>query len=202
MFGPRDVSLNPVEPTAFVSASDAKDYMGVTGDDTLIGSICLAVSASLEGFCNTIFTQRAVTETLYPEEPVTNLVLAHSPAIALSSLTIDGVAQTLSDYTLMKASGMVRQNEGEAISGRKIVVVYTAGYATLPADVLEAAREFIKLVYGAKTRDASVKSESTEGVGAITYRSAAYDAVTGPTGVKVPGEVAAMISRHVRNFGL
>lgn len=201
MFGPRDVSLDPVQPIAFVSATDAKAYVGVTGsaDDALIDSLCKAASASLEGYCNTIFGQRTVTEIMWPEDAITSLVLAHSPAISLTSISFDDTAQTVGNYLLMKSAGVVRNSNGDQIPAQKVTVVYVAGYGTLPDDVLEATRQLVKFLYGAKSRDAAIASESIDGVGSAAYRGL-EDVVKGPTGVALPGPIAALVARHVRSF--
>lgn len=203
MFGTRDVALSPALATAFIETSDAKTFLGVSGsdyDDT-IEAMVLAASQAIEAWCGGIFTQRTVTETMFPEDSLGNLVLSHSPIISLTSVTIDDVTETLGDYRLMKQLGALRRVDGGAIAGNTIVAVYAAGYATIPDDVQQATREFVRDLFNSRDRESHIASEMVPDVGSITYR-ATHDSVPGPGGTRIPGSAAALLGAYVRSVGV
>lgn len=207
MFGPRDVSLDYDQPTianslAFATLADVKTFLNVTGsaDDTTLTRMINAACKAIEAWCGMLIAQRTVTETFYPQDPVTNLVLTHAPVISLTSLTIDDAAQTVGDFAVGKASGFLRRKDGAQIGGDTMIAVYTAGFATAPEAVKQATFEFVKDMYGAKDRVAGVASESLEGVGSVSYTSA-MSSEPGAGGAMLPIAVSAMLGDYARRFG-
>lgn len=204
MFEPRDIEIDPKLADGFISLDDAKDFLGVSGDteDDAISSLIKTASQNIEAYCNTLFEQRTVTETLFPDESVVNLLLTHAPAIELNSLTIDDVEQDVADFRFMKASGIVRSADGVSISGTKIEIVYDAGYATedLPEGLIEATKEYIRALRFVRSRDTSIKSESVDGVGSVSYETSGSEMSVGVNGTKIPADVAALVDHLVKRF--
>lgn len=210
MFGTRDIVLDKdlvsaANSNLFVSLTDAKSFIGVTGssDDVLLGSMLDAACQNIETWCAALIAQRTVTETIYPlDSDITNLVLMHAPVIALTSVTIDGVVQSNSDYFLGKASGFLRRVDGAYISGTQITVVYTTGYATTPPPIVEATKEYVRDIYKGRARVSGIKQEALANVASVTYSDSVAESDAGPGGVKLPLNVAALIASYARRFNI
>lgn len=85
----------------------------------------------------------ATTSRVRPSGGV--LVLPVLPAISLTSVTdADGTALTVGDLDLDTATGIVSYASGGALSSRWYTVVYAAGYATLPEDLVLAVKELTR----------------------------------------------------------
>lgn len=196
----RDAQITPLEPTALVDLATIKEALGVADNsaDAKLTALVLACSAAIERYCNALFVERAVVETIRPADAFTALLLTHLPVIALSGLTIDGNAESLDDYTIAKGYGMLVRNDGGQISGRSIVATYTAGYA--PAPVVQAVTDYATDLYNLSIRAPGLASQDVDGVAAETYRDAFAGEATGPTGGKVPSRIAAMIGPYVNPF--
>lgn len=73
------------------------------------------------------------------------LVLPVSPVVSLTSVTpVGGTALNLADLTLDGAAGMVTNALGGRFGYTTYDVVYTAGRATLPADLTLAVKELTR----------------------------------------------------------
>ena len=207
MYESREVEISPELPTGFITLSEAKSVLGIAdgSQDARVQRLIDAASRSIEDYCNAVISQRTVTETVQPEDALQNLTLTHSPAISLTSIALDDAAQTVADYRLNKALGSVRLADGSQIAAREIVVVYVAGYASVPAGVTEAMRELLSYLWTAPQRSAAVntgiKSENVEGVGGATYGGAdAVPMITGENGVALPVSAAVHLTPYVRSF--
>jgi hypothetical protein len=118
------------------------------------------------------------------------LVLPSVPAVSLTSVTpVDGTALTLSDLYLDTSAGLVTYDSGAAFSDRLYDVVYNAGRATCPADLLMAVKELVRHMWqtqrGPTRRPGSQPSESA----ANTVPGAAY---------LLPFRVSELIAPHLQ----
>jgi len=201
MFGIREVELNPVKPSAWLSLSDAKIWLGVTGtaEDTKITSFIESTVGLVEAYVGTIVAQRTVTERMYPEDPVGVLTLTHYPLISVTSLSIDDEAETLGELRITNAAGMVRRRDGTMLSGREMAAVYVAGYASgqVPDAIQNATKELLRELYNSTTRDSAISKESVPDVGSVEYRDGAT--YFRSNGVAVSTTVAAMLAPFVRS---
>lgn len=200
MFGAREVDLNPIAPTAWITLADAKAYLGITGTDSdaRLTAILAAVASQIEAYTAALVTQRTVTERMYPEDAVAALALTHYPVSSLTSFTIDDEAQTLGELRVANSGGMVRNIDGSAIAGAEIVAVYVAGYPSnaIPAALIEAAKQLTKDIFNGDGRDSGVAKESVPDVGSIEYRDGST--FFRSNGVAVSAEVAALLAPFVR----
>jgi hypothetical protein len=199
----RDVEISPVLPSAFVTLEEAKAYLGIAGagSDTLITALLLQSAVEIESYCNTVITQRTVTERMALDAEARSLVLRYAPAIALTSLSFDAVAETVGDYRLAKELATVRNIQGSQFSaGADWVAVYTAGFATVPDDIKNAAKEIIKDAYNAASRDATIARESVADVGETEYRAEAESKAIGAGGVQVSHRAASMLAPYVLRY--
>lgn len=103
------------------------------------------------------------------------LRLSRRPVIGVDSVTIDGTALTSDDHEVNAASGMLSRlsDDTEVLwSGRKITVVYRAGWSVVPDTLKQAATKYAKLVWlsdGPDARDPLLKRERNEGVNEFEY---------------------------------
>jgi hypothetical protein len=90
------------------------------------------------------------------------LVLARRHDVAIASIVEDDVTLLDADFVVDPESGIVTKlcNDFPAWwFARKIVVVYAAGFVTVPEDLKQAAIDFMRLAWFEKNRDPSLKSE-------------------------------------------
>lgn len=94
------------------------------------------------------------------------LVLPTTPALSLTSVTpVDGTALTLADLYLDDAAGVVTYNSGGSFgAARAYDVVYNAGRASCPDDLLRAIKELVRHLWetqrGPTARPGSPVSEA------------------------------------------
>lgn len=137
--------------------ANAKQWLGVTGttDDALLTRLITAVSAWVVGYLN-----RSVVSAIYTETHNGNggdrLLLPNTPITAVTSLSIDGL--TILPQTGVGTSGFTFDDSGIYLNGyifsqakANVVVTYTAGYATVPLDIEQAAIELVEYRYTAKS---------------------------------------------------
>lgn len=119
------------------------------------------------------------------------LTLPTTPALSLTSVTpADGTALTLTDLYLNTGAGVVTYNSGITFTARFYDVVYNAGRATVPDDLLMAIKELVRHMWqtqrGPTRRPGSQPSEAT----ANTVPGAAY---------MLPFRVSELIAPHLQH---
>lgn len=140
------------DPAAYATVSQVRAYLGKyddqdTGDDSLIESLLVQATATIDGYAGRSFTLSAYTE--YPRaEESSRLVLEHYP-VQLSqvptvhesadlprvydatTLLVDG-----EDYFLDTDTGILERTAGRWANGPRCVrVIYAAGFTAVPAEV-------------------------------------------------------------------
>jgi hypothetical protein len=138
-----------VEATQQFEVSGAASYTGGTLTDItsvrlFLGSLSLNYTdaeiqaaidwacATVETYCNRTFTAADYTET-YDGNGQDVLYLRQYPINSVTSITLDDDTLDSDDYTV-ETTG-VYYEDGWTKSRRNIVVVYNAGYSTIPADL-------------------------------------------------------------------
>lgn len=178
--------------------SALKAMLGITAsaDD---GALTLALgraSAAVETYCDRVFGRGAVMETLDTRSGRAPL-LRQPPVLSLTSVSLSGAAQLVADYSANRA-GVMSLSGGapEPLPPGYYVVAYTGGYilpgaagADLPADVEQAALTTAAAFYTAGARDPMLRSETTEGVGSISW-------IANGDMAAVPPQVAALLDGH------
>ncbi|MER9814291.1 hypothetical protein [Mesorhizobium sp. M0129] len=160
---------------ALLSIDELRAAAGVTGgsQDTTLTALGLriasaitaecnvAVGASADGFEPTL-KQETLTQTFY-QVGADELMLARRHNVAISSLVEDGDTLTADDdFMVDPESGLVTRlssNCPRRWCARKVVVVYKAGFETIPGDLKQAATDFFRYAYLESTRDPALKSE-------------------------------------------
>ncbi|TJV51152.1 MAG: hypothetical protein E5Y01_16325 [Mesorhizobium sp.] len=112
--------------------------------------------------------KETLTETIY-QAYGESLILARRHEIAINSIVEDGVTLLNTDFQVDPESGVVTKlcdDYPVCWSAKKIVVVYDAGFETVPGDLKKVAADFLRSTWLEKSRDPLVKSErvKVEGV--------------------------------------
>jgi hypothetical protein len=202
----RDVVLTPEQPPALVPLADIKAFLGIApadvSRDTQLTGFGLAAAAALENYCNTVLAPRAVVETVIPENDWQTVPLSYGRARALASVTVAGIVQTLGDYRLAGQSGILARRDGVAAApaGLEVVISYQAGFAALPTDLAQAVLAYVRDIDNAKDKDAGILRENVPDVGDIMYAKGDTYMSAGPTGAKLPTDVAALVAPYVSWF--
>jgi hypothetical protein len=122
----------PPGTTKLIALSDLKAILGITdsANDTLLGNIFQRGSDAIARFCNRVFAQRTVIETL-PGPGGQLLKLKFSPVVTLTSIALDGETVDPDTYTLTKPdAGIIFRESYWAYTGHKYsyAVTYVHGY--------------------------------------------------------------------------
>jgi hypothetical protein len=171
----------PPSTTKLIAQADVKAILGITdsANDALLGNIIQRGSDAISRFCNRVFAQRTVIETL-PGPGGQLLKLKFSPIVTLTSIAFDGETVDPDTYTLTEPEAWIVFCESyRAYTGHQYS--YTATYAhgynlpdmsgtdTLPHDIQQAALELCKGMWLARQRDPSVTMESVPDVYTVQY---------------------------------
>jgi gp6-like head-tail connector protein len=188
----------PPGTTKLIALADLKAILGIidTANDTLLGNIIQRGSDAIAPFCNRVFAQRTVIETL-PGTGGQLLTLKFSPIVTLTSIAYAGEVVDSDAYTLTEPeAGIVFCETYWAYTGHNCS--YTATYAhgynlpdlagtnTLPHDIQQAALELCKGMWLARQRDPSVTMESVPDVYTVQYGQGKHGVAVGaiPTNVQ------------------
>lgn len=122
----------PPTTTKLIALADLKTILGITdgANDALLGNIIQRGSDVIARFCNRVFAQRTVIETL-PGPGGQLLKLKFAPVVTLTSITFDGETVDSNTYTLTEPdAGMVYRATGWFYTGHSYdyAVTYTHGY--------------------------------------------------------------------------
>ena len=164
-----------------------KDWLGIpsgdTSKDARLSRLITSSSARIVGWLGRGILSASYSET-YSGVGNARLGLRNYPVIAIASLTVDGVTVPAASgsppaggYTVAHVGSPVVTGAFINLSGYcftrgadNVAPVYTAGYATVPADIEQAAIELVQTILGRQSVDQNVSSESVSGVGSVSYR--------------------------------
>lgn len=170
---------------ALTTLADVKETLGIASSDTskdnlIIRKINLATEI-IEGFCGLTyghhFAQTTYTNEEFDATGTNQLVLRMKPVTTLSSLGRRDTSQNEDDWTtydtedyfLDDASGVIDLGFTASGSWNRFRATYTAGYATIPADLAEAAATLAAYMVNNATTGVGVKRIS-EGQRSIEYQ--------------------------------
>lgn len=95
-----------------------------------------------ERFRGVAFTPRTHTETF--TDPKRVVLLSRQPVRSITSFTVDGVAGTVADLTVDKATGKI--SDGNWVGSETLSVTYSHGLDAPPAVLLRACAEYCRSV--------------------------------------------------------
>ena len=148
--------------TLLTTLADVKTYTGATdtSGDPAITALISNASAFIERFCNRTFASTSYTETRNGNNRA-RMMLNNSPIQSLTSVTIDGAAvpistgPTVGGYTFDSHCVYLRPGAGFDQFDRgvqNVVIVYTAGFTSVPSDVAQACIELIAFKLAKRNR--------------------------------------------------
>lgn len=178
--------VTPASSYDLTTLGVVKDMLGitVTDSDTFLTRQITQASAAIASFCNRIFASETVRDTVFPwregyprvlrggeDGP---LQLGRWPIVSVTSLTENGTALTSgTDYLIDAAKGQILRVDTNgaprAWTTLPLVITYVAGYATIPADIADAAIRMVKGQFYGRGRDPAERSVSVAGVGDVAY---------------------------------
>lgn len=168
------VITTPATDLALLTIDEMRFAAGVKNGsrDAELRALESRVAASIMSECNIAIgvgaeptlRSETVTETIYsPYGSILTLGRRHN--VALSSVTLDGSAVSASDYVVDAEKGMMSKLQAGYPchwSGQVAAIVYTAGFATVPGDLKQAALDCFRSFLAESTRDPSLKSVSQD----------------------------------------
>lgn len=185
----RIVSVTPAASYDLVDLATIKTRLNITdtAQDAFLALAIREASKAVANYCNRNLVVEVVSEMIWPvREPVWGVLrggvaplqLTNWPVTALTSVveTIAGTPTTLTqdtDYRLDAAKGQVLRLDPFLYPCRwkanAISVSYSAGFATIPDDVVAAVSELVKMRLYAQGRDPMIRQENVHGVIDTTY---------------------------------
>ncbi len=188
--------ITPAPDYDLAALATVKTILNITDtlSDAVLALLITRASVAIESYCSNPFVVETVQDQFFPGSDgwpwtvrylTAPLQLKRWPLIAVNSVveTIGGVATALTEGTDFLADyergqlarlatyGVEYATPPEPAYWRPdpVVVEYQAGYATLPADVVEAAELVVKDKYMSRTRDAMLRNENVFGVYSAGY---------------------------------
>jgi hypothetical protein len=95
------------------------------------------------------------------------LVLSRRPIVSVTSVTEDGTALTSADYEIFASKGALRRLTGATAMfwyAATTVIVYDAGWDTVPTDIKFAAEQLARAYWFQNARDPALRQISVPGV--------------------------------------
>lgn len=188
--------LTPYPAIDLISLDDFKDDWGIdtVNDDTFIARAITRCSRAAANFLNrtlgveTVQDEIALHRDQWPfsvHDRPERLQLSRWPIVAVTSVTVDGIALVEgTDFLTDAASGQLERldisGNAKAWCGSTVIVVYSAGFnlpgqakvtgaQDLPDDIEDAVSRMAYTRYAERRRDPLVKSEYVDGVGRQEY---------------------------------
>lgn len=160
-----------------LSVEEMRAAVGVTGSGSdaalliLNGRVSRAIAAHCRvasaGIAVPTLRQETLTETFRTGMSREKVILSRRPIVSVTSIVEDGETLTGADYEIDPSSGILTRLEDDepaCWSWSKIVVVYVAGWATVPDDIKLAASKLASEIYTVGTRDPNLKRVEVVGV--------------------------------------
>jgi hypothetical protein len=195
---------------ALLTIEEMRAAAGVTGggSDTALQAMERRVAASIMSECNIAIgggspptlLRETLTQTIY-QACGESLILARRHDIVITSIVEDDVTLLAADYMVDPESGLATKlcNDYPSWwSARKIVVVYAAGFTTVPADLKMAATDFFRSSWQEQSRDPLVKSQR-ENVPGLMEKETAYWVGSIP-GQSNEGAVPDLVAGQLKRF--
>lgn len=204
----------PADDLQLLSIEEMRDLAGVTGSsqDDALKRLGLRIAADICAECDIAIgagepptlKQETCTE-LFRNVCAWTLILSRRHDVVIQSITIDGETLTSDESEVDAESGLVaRLSDDTRVQwrGRKITVIYLAGFETVPDDLAHAASDFFRLAWSEGTRDLAVKAERVD-IDGVEERETTYwaGALPGTTAGPVPDIVAGQLARF-RNLSV
>jgi hypothetical protein len=162
--------------TPLCSLADAKTRLGITGSDQddILNSLIAAATDAIRDHVGYELASKSRTEG-YSGNNLAVIHPLHQPITAISSLSVNGTS--ISQATSTTMAGWMFDDTAIRLRGyvfprgvQNVSITYTAGYATIPKIVAEAALTHVHGLFNAQSVDPNLSSESVPGVYSAAYR--------------------------------
>jgi uncharacterized phiE125 gp8 family phage protein len=159
---------------ALAALSDLKEYLSRadtnTTDDALLTRLLISVSGAFESLTGRKFAVATYTDTRNGNGS-NRIIPKHYPVQSITSLTVDGTAITQAVGT---GTGWVFAEDSVWLRGYRlsegygnVVLTYTAGYPTIPAEVAQAVIELTAMKYRERAHVGNASQSNT--VGSVSF---------------------------------
>lgn len=194
---------------SLTSVANVKVWAGISGstDDALLTSLVSACDEAVKS----LLLGRVLESAEYVEKCDGRgfdwLILSQRPVTEVEEVKIDAdrgfgdgiTAEDADDYEVDEATGMLYRKAGIWPEGRRnIRVSYTAGYATLPADVVQAANVIVAEWYTRAKQLKSGQSQAEVASENLGYESQAYHKQASDWGI--PEMAKALLLKYARKY--
>ena len=150
---------------SLVTLNDTKDYLGIAlidaTYDVFLQTQIDMLSETILNYCNRVFEQTTVTETIYQDDYPDNIehYLYYHPVISITSVTEkqpNSVDVVQTSFRINKRTGRLEMQDDcgskarlfqDYFIGASLEIVYEAGYATVPLEIQEAVFGLIQVRY-------------------------------------------------------
>jgi hypothetical protein len=163
-----------------VTLDIVKDELGITDNskNSVLQRYITSASAMAAQYCNRVFPAETLQDEIWAaRDPwpriipggLPSLQLARWPIVSVTSVTENGVALVQdTDFTISAAAGQLIRLDVNGYPRMwpiyPLVVVYVAGFATIPVDVQDAVTRMVTRRYASKGRDPNLRQQSIPGV--------------------------------------
>jgi len=168
---------------SLVSLAEVKTALGIINasgeQDVFLNRMIALADDTARGYTGRYLSSAQFTETFYAPQKVT---LREWPLVSLDTVTQDGTSLTTGNLRADFERGRIWRPDGQSMDWtgtNKLEVVYTAGYAAIPADLKEWAYLLIKAKWdawgenrGVEPGGASVSRVQNPDGGAVSYLTA------------------------------
>jgi hypothetical protein len=170
--------------------------------DASVAQYIAQADALITAYCGQSLESSETTETLEAEQDQSYLILSRFPVTAVASVVEGDVTLTTPDDFHWYTDGRIRRLYGTydgswSTYPDSVVVTYTAGYSTIPADLVLASATLAAALFRQGAAFAAhgvnpVKSVALDGSDTIVYDTSAVSQEP----VRVQGSVAAILSPY------
>jgi hypothetical protein len=181
--------VTPADDYDLIDLATLKTLLGVTATtwDAVFALWITQASTTAQNFTGNPFVIEARQDQIWPRKDgvpwtvrpdLNTLELARWPLTAVDSVVeqIAGLAKTLvagTDFLADNEHGWLyrldREGRPKDWAPDPVTVAYSAGYETIPADVVDAIASMVKIRWFAQTRDPMIRSSNIEGVAETSY---------------------------------
>jgi hypothetical protein len=150
---------------ALTTLADNKTYMGITVNtyDAIIEMLRESTEQSVINYCETDFTLKTITNEVHDGINADVIVPKYFPIISIQKVMFDDLELGVDQY-YYDNSGIILKGIVTPFARGVIKVNYTAGFASVPADVKLCVYQAVKSEYQRRERKTEdISSRSKEG---------------------------------------
>lgn len=172
--------VTPAASHDLVTLAEVKADLAITdtGSDALLATLIRRASAAIEQACNRIFVVETITDRIWPErDPYPAQVPGGVRVMQLSRWPLVSVAEVKEhDEVLVQDTHYLVDAQLGQITRLNVAgvpvdwgmwgasITYTAGFATIPADLADACSRLVKARFMSAGRDERLTQETIPGV--------------------------------------